>query len=169
MQMCLQWLEKTFLKHLDDWEEEVMNRPNFTPAQKYKMLLSQETLLGIRITGIKLYNVRVVQIFFICIAHSFTDLVKFIFTKVPGVKFFLSEKISQDPLEKFFGMQRQRGATNENPNFYQACKNTQALRVINTTCKHVSIKRGNTRGNNTIAEDKENFNEPLKKRHRSTM
>ena len=77
-----------------------MNHPNFT----------SETLLGIRITGIKLYNVRVVhKNVLICIAHSFADLVKFIFTKVPGVQFILSENISQDPLEKFFGMQRQRG------------------------------------------------------------
>ncbi len=90
---------------------------------------------------------------------------KYLFASVPGVKFFLSEKISQDPLEKFFGMQRQRGATNENPNVHQACKNTQALRVINTTCKFVNVK-GNTRGN-TAATEKENFNEPLKKRKRS--
>ena len=91
---------------------------------------------------------------------------KFIFTKVPGVKFFLSEKISQDPLEKFFGMQRQRGATNENPNVDQALKNTQALRVINTTCRQVKVKKGNTRGNNSPDERDENFNEPLQKRKR---
>lgn len=97
-------------------------------------------------------------------ALSFIDLVKYVFTSVPGVKFFLSEKVSQDPLEKFFGMQRQRGATNENPNAYQACKNTQALRVINTTCKYVSVKRGNTRGNTNTEE--ENIDEPLKKRRR---
>ena len=40
---------------------------------------------------------------------SFVELIQYIFT-VPGVKVFLSEKISQDPLEKFFGCQRQRGA-----------------------------------------------------------
>ena len=91
------------------------------------------------------------------------ELVDFIFTRVPGVKFFLSEKLSQDPLEKFFGMQRQRGATNENPNISQALKNTQALRVINTTCRHVTVKKGNTRGNDTEEQD-ENFNEPLQKR-----
>lgn len=123
-----------------------MKRPVFKKSQKYKMLLSQETLLGIRIT-----------------AHSFVDLIKYVFT-IPGVKFFLSEKVSQDPLEKFFGMQRQRGSTNENPNAYQALKNTQALRVINTTCKHVRVKRGNTRGNSGGTD--ENFDEPLKKRRR---
>lgn len=98
------------------------------------------------------------------VAHSFIDLTQYIFTSVPGVKFFLSEKLSQDPLEKFFGMQRQRGGTNENPNVFQAIKNTQALRVISTTCKHVTVK-GNSRGNTSL--EKENFDEPLKKRKRT--
>ncbi len=29
-----------------------MKRPKFTQAQKYKMLISRETLFGIRLTGI---------------------------------------------------------------------------------------------------------------------
>uniref|UniRef100_A0A1X7TVN9 Transposable element P transposase-like GTP-binding insertion domain-containing protein n=1 Tax=Amphimedon queenslandica TaxID=400682 RepID=A0A1X7TVN9_AMPQE len=36
------------------------------------------------------------------------DLVKYILT-LPGVKSFFSERISQDPLEKYFSRQRQRG------------------------------------------------------------
>ena len=87
---------------------------------------------------------------------------KYIFTSVPGIKFFLSERISQDPLEKFFGMQCQRGRTNENPTIHQALTNTQALRVINTTCKHVTLK-GNTRGKAAGKDQDENFNEPLER------
>jgi len=64
---------------------------------------------------------------------SFVELVEFVFT-IPGVKAFLSERISQDPLEKFFGCQRQRGRVNENPTAMQFYKNTQALRVVNTVC-----------------------------------
>lgn len=45
---------------------------------------------------------------------SFVALVKYLFT-IPGVMCFLSEKLCQDPLEKFFGCQRQRGGVNENP------------------------------------------------------
>ena len=45
---------------------------------------------------------------------SFVDLVKYVFT-IPGVKYFLSERLSQDLLENFFGCQCQRGGTNENP------------------------------------------------------
>ena len=44
---------------------------------------------------------------------SFVELVPIILNQ-PGVEFFLSEKLCQDPLEKFFGRQRQRGKTNDN-------------------------------------------------------
>jgi hypothetical protein len=80
-------------------------------------------------------------------------------------KSFLSEKISQDPLEKFFGIQRQRGRVNENPSVQEFCKNTQALRVIGTTCAHVCVSKGNTRGNKENSEPIEE--QPLAKRRRS--
>ena len=44
---------------------------------------------------------------YIHIAYSLIDLA--------GVNSFLSERLSQDPLEKYFGQQRQRGGVNENP------------------------------------------------------
>ena len=92
---------------------------------------------------------------------SFVEIVKFIF-KIPGVKFFLSERISQDPLENFFGCQRQRARTAENPNAFQFCKNSQAIRVINSVCGNVP--KGNCRGRAQsidIQDDK-----PLSKRRR---
>ena len=49
------------------------------------------------------------------IVNSFVELVRYLFT-LDGVKVFMSQRICQDPLGKFFGCQRQRGATNENPN-----------------------------------------------------
>ena len=92
---------------------------------------------------------------------SFVELVQFIL-KVPGAQFFLSEQISQDPLEKFFGVQRQRGRTGENPNVSQFCKNTQALRVINSVCGNVS--KGNCRGRKQSIDMKDT--KPLPKRRR---
>lgn len=59
------------------------------------------------------------------------------------MKYFLTAKLNQDPLENFVGLQRQRGAVNENPNVKEFLENTQALRVINTVCGTV---RGNVRG-----------------------
>ncbi len=41
----------------------------------------------------------------------------------------LSERLSQDPLENYFGRQRARGRRNENPNLQQSLVNAAALRV----------------------------------------
>lgn len=43
--------------------------------------------------------------------------------------FLLSERISQDPLENYFGRQRARGGRNENPNLQQTLVNAAALRI----------------------------------------
>lgn len=86
--------------------------------------------------------------------------------QIEGVTSFLSEKLSQDPLEKFFGIQRQRGRTNENPNVTEFYKNTQSLRVIDT----IWIKdiTGNCRGCKRKSYDLESadLNKPLRKRRR---
>ena len=106
------------------------------------------------------------------IVPSFVQLVRFLFD-VPGVNVFLSEKISQDPLEKFFGLQRQRGKTNDNPTTVEFLKNTEHLRVINSVCQP-SI-RSNCRGTNNkdkrhvpIELDKENAPLPKRKNIRKT-
>ena len=62
---------------------------------------------------------------------------------------FLSNRICQDPLEKFFGQQRQRGRASYNPNVSEFLKNTQALWVIDGVCREV-------RGNCREAKGKEN-------------
>lgn len=86
--------------------------------------------------------------------------------KIAGVTCFLSEKPSQDPLEKFFGCQRQKGRTNDNPTAYEFLKNTQALCVIDSIrIKEIS---GNSIGCRRKCYDLEavNLNKPLKKRQR---
>ena len=86
---------------------------------------------------------------------------------LPGVKVFFSQRLCQDPLEKFFGCQRQRGGTHENPNVQEFCKNSQALRVVNSFCHDVvkGKRKGNCRGGMKELEvDKENL--PLAKRRR---
>ena len=59
-------------------------------------------------------------------AKSFLELVLYLFS-LPGVKSFLSQRICQDPLEKFFGCQRQRGDTPDNPTSAEFLKTTRAL------------------------------------------
>ena len=49
VQYCTQ---NEFLVYLDEWEQSVKARNGFKKGQKKKMLLSAETLLGLRITGI---------------------------------------------------------------------------------------------------------------------
>jgi len=74
---------------------------------------------------------------------SFVELVPLILSQ-PGVKYFLSEKLCQDPLEKLFGCLRQRGKANDNPMLNEVFKGTQALRVIGDI--NVKAIAGNCRG-----------------------
>ena len=138
-------------------------RKGFEASECKRMLLSSETLLVLRITSKSWYVHRCIISLpiFIIIAHSFIELVRYIF-KQPGVKVFLSIKISQDPLEKFFGCQRQRGGTHENPTISEFYKNTQALRVISNVCRPST--RGNCRGNKSHLTIMEEENVPLPKR-----
>ena len=110
------------------------------------MMLSEGTHLGLQLTGIftvlyKLHSILIPLYYpFQNAVHSFVELVEFIFT-IHGVTVFLSNRVCQDPLENFFGMQRQRGRVK--PNTSEFVKNTQALRVVNSGCATV---RGNCRG-----------------------
>ena len=72
------------------------------------------------------------------LVKSFIDLVKYLFTLEDVKKyklFFLSNNLCQDPLEGFFGCQRQRGGTSDNPNVADFYNNTQALRVVDSFCR----------------------------------
>ena len=92
------------------------------------------------------------------------EIVAFVFT-IPGVKLFLSNRLCQDPIEKFFGQQRQRGAVNENPNARDFIKNTQALRVVNGACRDV---KGNCRGSATVPVPQEVRPMPKRRYKRKT-
>ena len=46
-----------------------------------------------------------------------------------GVKFLLSERFCQDPVEEFFSHQRSRGGHNDNPTVKQFLENTVSLRI----------------------------------------
>ena len=82
--------------------------------------------------------------------------------KIPEIKFFFSQTLCQDPLENFFGCQRQMGGTNDNPTIQEFQKNTQALRVVNSLCR--PVVKGNCRGNTEVIMNKENIDCPLPRR-----
>eukprot|EP00731_Ephydatia_muelleri_P032133 Em0023g640a len=138
----LKWLETDFLGYLKDWENSVKLRKGFTKAEKNNMLISAETLYGLQVT-----------------CMSFVELVRYLFT-VPDVQCFLSQRLCQDPLERFFGAQRQRSGVHDNPNVAEFAKNTQAIRVVNSFCQ--GIKRGNCRGGDTELP----MEQPMPKRHK---
>lgn len=81
------------------------------------------------------------------IVNSFIQLVRYLFS-LPEVRdnrlAFLSQAICQDPLETFFGCQRQRGGTSDNPNTNEFLKNTSSLRTIGVHCHGPTT--GNCRG-----------------------
>ena len=127
------------------------------------MILSDITLNEIRMTGMSHLLAFVVS--HIIAAKSFMELILYLF-QIEGVTCFLSEKLSQDALEKFFGCQRQKGKTNDNPTVYEFLKNTQALRIIDSI--HVKDITGNCRGTKRKLYDLESVDleKPLKKRRR---
>ena len=90
------------------------------------------------------------------------ELVEYLFEQ-PDVKSFLSQRLCQDPLENFFGCQRQCGTVHDNPNVHEFTKNTQALRVVNSFCKGPA--KGNCRGSVRVNELQR---EPLPKRPRKS-
>ena len=51
----LQWLEETFLPYLEEWEASVARREGFSKAEKKRMQFSDETLLGLKMTGMSKY------------------------------------------------------------------------------------------------------------------
>ena len=168
--LAMQSLTDEFLPYLENWESSVAAREGFPNAVKSMMLLSTETRLDLKITG-TICSLALTCTACICdlcfiilsLAHSFVELVQYLFT-VPGVSAFLSNRICQDPLEKFFGLQRQRGRVNENPSVSEFLRNTQALRVIQNTCSNV---RGNCWGSSeSDGHDKSIDDTPLPKRQR---
>lgn len=74
---------------------------------------------------------------------SFVELSKELLA-MDGVKFLLSEKFTQDPLEEHFGRQRRRGGSNDNPTLAEFGQQELALNVINS--EFIRDIKGNTRG-----------------------
>ena len=99
------------------------------------MLLSPERRFGIKITGKCIIHVFV---------HTCVHKYVFLFSLIELIKYlFMTEKISQDPLEQFFECQRQRGRFSDNPNVKELFKSTQALQVVNSL--RTNVTKGNCR------------------------
>ena len=80
-----------------------------------------------------------------------------------GAKFLLSERFSQDPVEEYFGKQRERGARNDNPTADGFLHNHQTLATLGTISIGPLVK-GNVRGRPRPVDSIEQLSLPLMKR-----
>ena len=78
------------------------------------------------------------------LVNSFVALAKELL-QIDGVKFLLSEKFTQDPLEEHFGRQRRRGGTNDNPTLAEFGDQELVLNVMRSDMMQ-EIAGSNTRG-----------------------
>ncbi len=98
------------------------------------------------------------------VVNSFVEMTRYLLSVDPS-SYLLSEKISQDPLEHYFGKQRACGGHNQHPSLDQCVKNAPALRMQKSFV--LDPIRGNCRRkrllSNEIIDDT-----PLPKRKRSS-
>ena len=146
--MFVQWLKGTFLEYLNDWDKWVYSNEKIPKGAKKYCTLPDQTIEGLKICGEKLYFLydSTYAYFPSCLVHSLTDVVRFLLSH-DDIKFVLSERFNQDPVEIFFGQQRSRGRRNDNPSVAQFLYNTQALIVQKTLAiggsSSISRKRDN--------------------------
>ena len=120
----LEWLTEVFLQYFKDWQLSIENRPgDFSKDDKAKIFLSRQTYEGVEIT-----------------VHSTVELVKFLLSR--NVKYVLTERFCQDPLENYFGRQRGMGRRKDNPSSRDVGFNDNTIRMS----QMVKPIQGNCRG-----------------------
>jgi len=129
----LKWLETDFIQYLNNWKDAVANRPGqFTAKQRKQMLLSDQTLYGLKLT-----------------CKSTVAIVRQLLTA--GAPFVLTSHINQDPLEQFFGHCRHKAGSNDNPTVAEACHIINTIRTISTQA--VANVRGNTTAHGNVLDN----------------
>ncbi|PIK36055.1 hypothetical protein BSL78_27120 [Apostichopus japonicus] len=88
-----EWLLKDFLGFLTEWATEGETIEGLTKKEKAQLCISRQTIAGVYIT-----------------VHSFTEIARKLL-RLEGVRYVLSDKLNQDPIEEFFGKQRGQGGT----------------------------------------------------------
>ena len=102
--------------------------------------------------------------------NSFVEMTRYLLSQ-PDSKdlFLLSERVSQDPLENYFGKQRARGGRCDNPSMKECIQNSIAIRAQQgLELDHV---RGNSRYKRRVTYDTEVIDDtplPKRKRQRAT-
>ncbi len=132
-------------------------------------MLSRETLEGLYITGKFITSVYMhVSIIHLFAVKSFIELTKYLLSTAGDNVMFLSERVSQDPLENYFGQLRARGGgRNENPTVQQCVHHANAIRVQKSQA--LNPVRGNTGRKRALHDDEQPQidDTPLPKRKRN--
>ena len=76
------------------------------------------------------------------LVHSFVELAKLLLNTYTDVKYLLSEKFNQDPVEEHFGRHRARGVENPTVESYMH----DEKKIIVAKSEMINIAAGNTRG-----------------------
>jgi len=100
------------------YKDDVNFRQGFQDDEKKNVLLSQETSNESPVCHALCIALILCRC---CIIASFTYaiILMLYLNSIPGTPEFLSRWITQDGLEKYFGLQRQQGQVNTNPNTQQ--------------------------------------------------
>ena len=72
--------------------------------------------------------------------HSAIEVVRFLLEE--GMEFVLTERFCGDPVEEYFGKQRQLGRRSDNPDIHQFGYNSSTIRIERSISSH----SGNTKG-----------------------
>ena len=128
----LEYLEETFLGYFEEWKESVKNRPgNFSRQEREKMLLSQQTLDGLKIS-----------------VRSIVACVRYMLQQ--GAPFIMTEIFNQDVLEQHFGHYRHKGGACNNPTINDVRHTMNVLRTVGSQA--LAPLRGNTKRAKNAAE-----------------
>ena len=80
--------------------------------------------------------------------------------------YILSERVSQDPLENYFGQQRARGGRSDNPSVAESVSNASSLRLQRQVAQ--IPMRGNSRRRRRLFPEEVVDETPLPKRRRES-
>jgi len=141
----LDYLSETFLGYFDEWNASVQSRPgNFSKEDRAKMMLSQQTLNGLKIS-----------------VRSIVACTRFLLNQ--GAKYVLTNRFNQDVLEQHFGHKQGSG---DNPCINDIRHTINTLRSVQQTA--MAPLRGNTKRLNDEDTMQSLINEPLaRKKSRS--
>ena len=100
------------------------------------------------------------------IVKSFVKMTRYLLSQSGDDLFLLSERITQDPLENYFGKQRSRGGRCENPCFQDCLHNAVAIRAQRSL--ELDRVQGNCRRKRRLPSPEKIDATPLPKRKRVT-